>query len=355
MNILALPPLIALFMSLSALVTTLRSYSKKQYREILHIALGFFLLSLQPLAISIIYIFGNTVPESFTTPLSKFVMIVLILGSLTIYLALKSLTGSNYVTREKIMIALAFFGLGIVVNAVYTHWNGSNWELLYRPENAIIIMILPLAWINIEIMMYSNQRMKGYKANKADYTMLLGWTVEVSSILAVIVERQYSSVTFYYLIITALGYMLIALAVLIDPNVILPKDIGGEFIMISDRRSGVPIIQKNFRESKEDDESFLFASGMSGILAMLGEMTGQENIPEEFGYADLKIMFEHSENLIVYYVGIKAVNPIRVIIREILTQIEHKIDPEHINILPRNLLDEIEEIIKTKLYFTVQK
>jgi hypothetical protein len=115
--------------------------------------------------------------------------------------------------------------------------------------------------------------------------------------------------------------------------------------------SGLPIIKISLDDiESEDSQSMLFSSAMKGIISLLSELTGKQDVPEEFGYVNFKIVMQESKNLISYLVCLNIINPVKTVLEEILNKMEQDLDET--GSLSSDLIPEYSRFIKDRLYFT---
>jgi len=150
-----------------------------------------------------------------------------------------------------------------------------------------------------------------------------GWLILSLSVLIAFIERYSNSNTTYYQIGGSLGFLFIAIALYKNPFVFIPHVVEGNFLLISEKRSGNRIYSLRFDDHEKVHEQ-LFSPAMKGILDVMCEITGQENIPEDLGYKDLKIVVANSERLLVYFVCRKSISPLRKVLKRLLNELEEE-------------------------------
>lgn len=263
--------------------------------------------------------------------MAVFQLIIASVGFVIIWLAMQNLSGQEFHFRKYILIGLSLFGIGFSANGFHAMWveDGDYWDLIYKPSWGVIFVALPLIWVSIEILILSKAVLTTVEDEKQKLPQRLiyyGWILMIFTLIFLIIERNLYSNSIIYLVPATLALLLMAIAIYIDPFSIIPQTVGGEYLMISNRDSGLPILIHNFHEidqSKETSQSFLFSGAMKGILTLMDEVTGRSEIPEHFGYANYNIMIEKSDTYIAYFICLNSVSAVRVILNDILRKIEH--------------------------------
>jgi tryptophan-rich sensory protein len=262
--------------------------------------------------------------------MAVFQLIIGSVGFILIWLALQNLSGKEFHFRKYLLIALSLFGIGFSANGFHAKWvdDGDYWDLLYRPSWGVIFVALPLIWVSVEILILSKSVLLTVEEKKQklpERLIYYGWILMIFTLIFLIIERNLYNNSIIYLVPATFALLLMSIAIYIDPFSIIPQTVGGEYLMISNRDSGLPILIHNFHQvdqSEETSQSFLFSGAMKGILTLMNEVTGRPDIPQNFGYANYDIMIEKSDNYIAYFICTNSVNAVRVILNGILEEIE---------------------------------
>lgn len=319
----------SIFASISVYLS-FKSYQRKRFVELLVITLGFVCYTLHPIIFGIFYYIRGEKYTQFRSMMAVFQLIIASVGFIIIWLAMQNLSGKEFHFRKYLLIGLSLFGIGFSSNGFHAKWveDGDYWDLLYKPSWGVVFVALPLIWVSVEILILSRsvlQTVEDKKQKLPEKLIYYGWILMILTLIFLIVERNLYANSIIYLVPATLALLLMAIAIYIDPFSIIPQTISGEYLMISNIDSGSPILIHNFSQvdqSQDTSQSFLFSGAMKGILSLMDEVTGRPDIPQNFGYANYDIVIEKSENYIAYFICTNSVNAVRVIIREILREIE---------------------------------
>jgi hypothetical protein len=247
------------------------------------------------------------------------------------WLALQNLSSKDFNFRKYILIGVSLFGIGFSVNGFHAEWvdDENYWELIYQPQWGVIFLALPLIWVSAEILILSKEvleTVEDEEETKPERLIYYGWILMIFTLIFLMIERNLYQYSIIYLVPATFALLLMAVAIFIDPYSIIPKTIGGEYLMISHRESGLPLFMHNFGSSDQDrdtPQSFLFSGAMKGIVTLMNEVVGRPDLPQNFGYANYDIMIEKSKNYIAYFICLKSITAVRVVLSRILNVVEH--------------------------------
>ena len=348
------PAILALLACLIASILTFNIYRKQRFIELLGLSFGFLCFAVHPLVFVIFSFYENEKYNDWRTIGLKLQLTIGIFGMFLLFIFIKNLTGEKYRRRQYVLIGLFLYSLGFSTNAIQSEWLDSTYYIIYVPARSSILLGVALAWTIGELIRLAYKSMISARSSEKDpfRTILLGWCVGLLSVVSQIFERIRETGSAFYLIPLAFSFIFIALALQKDPYAIVPRTIGAQTLIVSEGLSGIPFLTHEFKQdSNLADRDILFSSAMRGILALLEELTGQEDLPKQFGYVNASIIIEQSKNFICYLVCFRANNPVRSVMKKILVDLEQaKLQSDG---PMANQAELIEMIIDKEMYFAV--
>lgn len=306
----------------------------KKFPEFIGIAIALMIMAFQPL---VLYLVLEILPAEYA--LAKLLLTLMFQGVAIAFILLlfsiTKLSGNEIGYR----VLLEFFAMELGTNyltaSLHPVYN-NGWHITFTPNFAHLAMGVPLVLIIFDMLQLSFPR-KSIKT-RSSRMIIDGWLILCLSVLIAFIERYTNSNTTYYQIGVSLGFLFIAIALYKDPFVFIPHVVEGNFLLISEKKSGNRIYSFRFDNHERVHEQ-LFSPAMKGILDVMCEITGQENIPEDLGYKDLKIVVAHSERLLAYFVCRKSISPLRKILERLLKELEEENFTPSLDIEVRRDLD----------------
>ena len=251
-----------------------------------------------------------------------------------------SLSGRNIRIRHYIFLFLFGFGLSMFIFSLNWKWD-DQWVVSYEPWYGIvaggvpvIIIMLELIKLNIdnlrEFKFGTNQQRLAYKL------MILVWVINLLSNFVLVLERSYiSGSSLIWTAVYSLSYIILAISLIEYPFVLFTKNIGLQHLIVSDKISGLPIIELSFIE-KSSRHIELFSSAMTGMLSLMKEITQQKDIPKSFSYLNLKIILITLDEIIVYLFVKNEVKSLTAITKNIFKDLKN--DHSNLDTIEKRLL-----------------
>ncbi|MHA2249976.1 MAG: hypothetical protein ACXAD7_06420 [Candidatus Kariarchaeaceae archaeon] len=329
--LIVLPGITASIFASSAVYLSFKSYLRKRFVELSIICLGFVCYTLHPILFAVFYFIQGDKYTQLRTVFAVFQLIIASLGFIIMWLSMQNLSSKDFSFRKYCLIGISLFGIGFSANGFGAKWDdeGKYWELHYQPSWGVIFLALPLIWVSVEILILSKEVLESSQDTEQkipERLIYYGWILIIFTLIFLMVERSLYQNSIIYLVPATFALLLMAVAIYIDPYSIIPKTIGGEYLLISDRDSGLPLFTHNFGSSDQErdtPQTFLFSGAMKGIVTLMNEVIGKPDLPQNFGYANYDIMIEKSENYIAYFICLKSVTAVRVVLSRILEVIEN--------------------------------
>ncbi|MCY3413955.1 MAG: hypothetical protein INQ03_20095 [Candidatus Heimdallarchaeota archaeon] len=354
--LLLIPALVAFVGCFISTLILFGVYRERKFIELGWITAGFMIYAIHPFVFSLFSFLGKEF-STLRQILGTIQITAASFGFLLIWYALNNLSGEGLYGRKYWLVISSLFGLGYSANGFTSVWDPSieDWVISYSPTWSVFLLAGPLFWIMLEILIITKKSLNyASDDNKGVYrSVFIGWFMGSLTIIVLIIERVIASNSALYLVFAALGFVIISLSLRKDPYALVPRTIKGQSLVISNRTSGVPVLIHQFKEMDEDsvDNSVLFSGAMKGILTLLNELTGREDLPESFGYVDYTIIIEKSNNYIAYFICYRSTNPVKAALIDILGKIENiGLRPDKIHSEEES---ELHQLVENGLYFAI--
>ncbi|MDH5403436.1 MAG: hypothetical protein OEZ01_14830 [Candidatus Heimdallarchaeota archaeon] len=339
-NVLTLyPTIFGIISNAISLIGLLFVYKKRKFKELATLSIGLLFYSIHPMTYLIFEFLKGDIYIHLRQSVGVISAVMIIIGLFIMWISINNLSGFNFGMRQFILFGFTFFSIGLLIISQKWSYTHNNWNVNYVPNWTIIFIGLCSLWLCVELVNESLSTLRTVPKNnkkRITYVMVsIGWSFNCLGSIVLIFERIFlGGYTTFYIAIGGIGTIFLMFGIVQYPYSIVPRTVQLKQILIISKSSGIPIIEHSMEsENKSDisDTGILIASAMTGILAILKEITLQNDIPREFKYLNLTIMIEESANYVGFLIAAYSSNPVRSQLRRTLIRIEDNINPESIH------------------------
>lgn len=187
----------------------------------------------------------------------------------------------------------------IILGTEVTLSNGS-W-IIARDTTTRIVMFGMTAWLILEFLVVFVQGVR----DKPSLAEIVSLAYPVGIILSFTFLAFRENLPFtnnFYNVPTAIGGVIFSLALMANPTILMLPNVNVKSVILANRTSGVTLMTYP-RELHASSSSNLTTAALTGILSLIQEISGKDQLPKSLGYADYHIGIFPAQEIFIYSVS----------------------------------------------------
>lgn len=271
-----------------------------QAKHLNQVSFGLFLQAMLPFSFIPQGLFEGSSYEFIMTIIAQIGATLFMIGLLIFTWNLKI---HQSVIIPKRYIGLVFiigFIVAIVLYNTKVMWINNTW-VIERSVTTRLLLVICLTWVIIEdIFLFANSIR--YSRTKWDYIPIAYVIGLALSFVMLMLRENLGLPSTAYHIPTSIGGSLFVIALSKSPQTMIIPSVKVSNIILAHRESGIGVVHFS-NDKTEENDLFLTANALSGIVQIIKEIAGKPNLPQKLGYADYSIGIYPVENIFIYSIS----------------------------------------------------
>jgi len=273
---------------------------------------------------------GNT---PLMTKLMSSSIALLLLAVITIYLSLKSLTGSHLSFWQWINVYYSLIIAGSALFFITAIPSQNQWGIFFIPKPTLFLMATAVLTIVLRIIILLSKVVRG-KSGTGKRVLFLGFSVLILSFLIAMTERNFSSTSNTFLIFYPFGLFFISLSVLFDPYLFIPFDHHIKFLLVFKKKDWEMLYHLNFTDVADDK----YSRALQGSFQLLSALFVQETLPRGISFLNNEVSVIESKSMGILIISESIVlPPIRAGLSKVLEMVDDDPSLKFSQVVPRYL------------------
>ncbi len=283
---------IVIVVSSSILYTNIRKY-RVQHLNL--VAMGLLMQAMLPLSFIPQALISDPSYADILTVLTILGAQLFMLGSLLAVWNLQ-IHQSNFIPTRfyAIILSVGFVMAGIVADTRVV-FDGTEW-IIHRSDLSRLMIFIPTAWMLIE---QFRLFYKGVKVTDSVWGRLaLGYPLGMFGSLFFLAFREnLPFANTFYQVWSGVGAVALSVSLMKQPDVLILPVVRVSTVLLVESKSGLAITQY---PDLETHDAHLTSAALSGILELVREISGRDDLPPKLGYVDYTIKVHPNEVNTIY-------------------------------------------------------